>query len=59
MLMLKRLVRTVVLGGLRDADVAKEVHRCARECGRVSSTTPLSKEELQNHGVSIAIVSSN
>lgn len=58
-LMLKRLAKTIILGGPRDVDVAKEVHRCARECGRVSSTSPLLKEELQNHGESISIVSSN
>ncbi|XP_058190726.1 uncharacterized protein LOC131307963 isoform X4 [Rhododendron vialii] len=49
----QRVARTVILGGLLNADMAEEVHGCVRECGTVCSTTyPLPKEELEYHGLS-------
>lgn len=57
-LMSKRVARTFILGGLLNADMAEDVHRCARECGTVCSITyPLPKEELEYHGEVISAVS--
>ncbi|KAK2978258.1 hypothetical protein RJ640_017109, partial [Escallonia rubra] len=48
----QRVARTVICGGLRNADMAADVHHRARECGTVSSVTyPLSKEDLEHHGL--------
>lgn len=58
-LMWKRVARTVILGGLLNADMAEDVHSRARECGTVCSTTyPFPKEELEYHGEVISTVSS-
>ncbi|CAI9302990.1 unnamed protein product [Lactuca saligna] len=47
----QRVARTVVIGGLLNADMAEEVHSIARECGSVSSITyPLRKDETTYHG---------
>lgn len=57
--MSKRVARTVILGGLLNADMAEDVHGRARECGTVCSTTyPFPKEELEYHGEVISAVSS-
>lgn len=54
--MLKRVARTVIFGGLLNADMAEDVHRQAKECGTVSSATfPLSRDELEHHGKSFCI----
>lgn len=51
----KRVAKTVVFGGLLNANMAQDVHRQARECGTVSSITyPLPKEELHHHGKNIS-----
>ncbi|KAI3753325.1 hypothetical protein L2E82_25376 [Cichorium intybus] len=48
----QRVARTVVIGGLLNADMAEDVHRIARECGTVSSITyPLPKDETTHHGL--------
>ncbi|KAK3008151.1 hypothetical protein RJ639_015130, partial [Escallonia herrerae] len=48
----QRVARTIICGGLRNADMAADVHHRARECGTVSSVTyPLSKEDLEHHGL--------
>ncbi|XAR59587.1 hypothetical protein NMG60_11015474 [Bertholletia excelsa] len=48
----QRVARTVILGGLLNADMAEGVHRRARECGTVCSITyPLPEEELEHHGL--------
>ncbi|CAK9142052.1 unnamed protein product [Ilex paraguariensis] len=48
----QRVARTIILGGLLNADMAEEVHRHARECGAVCSLTyPLPSEELRHHGL--------
>ncbi|CAH1439201.1 unnamed protein product [Lactuca virosa] len=48
----QRVARTVVIGGLLNADMAEEVHSIARECGSVSSITyPLPKDETTHHGL--------
>ena len=57
-LILKRVARTVILGGLRNTEMVKDVHNCARECGTVCSVTyPLPKEELEHYGMAVSIVS--
>ncbi|KAL6963824.1 hypothetical protein U1Q18_034829 [Sarracenia purpurea var. burkii] len=49
----QRVARTVVFGGLLNADMAEDVHCRARECGTICSVTyPLPKEELEHHGLS-------
>ncbi|KAL7591250.1 hypothetical protein Lser_V15G34637 [Lactuca serriola] len=48
----QRVARTVVIGGLLNADMAEEVHNIAKECGSVSSITyPLPKDETTHHGL--------
>lgn len=51
---INRVARTVVIGGLLNDDIAEEVHSLARESGSVSSITyPLPKEEITHHGKGI------
>ncbi|CAA3021140.1 RNA-binding 28 [Olea europaea subsp. europaea] len=45
----QRVAKTVIFGGLLNANVVKEVHRQARDC---SVTYPLPREVLQHHGLS-------
>ncbi|GFY94408.1 RNA-binding (RRM/RBD/RNP motifs) family protein [Actinidia rufa] len=48
----QRVARTVILGGLLNTEMAKDVHNRARECGTVCSVTyPLPKEELEHYGL--------
>lgn len=51
-----RVARTVIIGGILSASTAEEVHRLAKECGTVCSITyPLPKEELEYNGNNICI----
>ena len=48
---LLRIARTVVVGGLLNADMAEDVHRQAREVGAVCSIVyPLPRKEVEQHG---------
>ncbi|KAL5790992.1 hypothetical protein ACOSQ2_005880 [Xanthoceras sorbifolium] len=48
----QRVARTIILGGLLNADMAEDVHHLAREVGTVCSVTyPLPKEELEQLGL--------
>lgn len=48
----QRVARTVIFGGLLNADMAEDVHCRARAIGTICSVTyPLPKEELQHHGL--------
>ncbi|VFQ70272.1 unnamed protein product [Cuscuta campestris] len=48
----QRVARTVIIGGILSANMAKEVHSLAKGCGTVCSITyPLPKEELEYTGL--------
>ncbi|KAK9108925.1 hypothetical protein Sjap_016985 [Stephania japonica] len=48
----QRVARTVICGGLVNADMAEEVSKCCKEAGTVCSVTyPLPKEELDLNGL--------
>ncbi|XP_057966160.1 uncharacterized protein LOC131156470 isoform X2 [Malania oleifera] len=48
----QRVARTVIFGGLLNADMAENVHHQAREIGPVCSITyPLPKHDLESHGL--------
>ncbi|XP_022869951.1 RNA-binding protein 28 [Olea europaea var. sylvestris] len=48
----QRVAKTVIFGGILNANVAEEVHRQARDCGTIFSVTyPLPREVLQHHGL--------
>lgn len=52
--MLNRVARTVIIGGIVNADMAKEVHQLVQKCGTICSVTyPLPKEEIESHGKTI------
>ncbi|XP_022135784.1 RNA-binding protein 28 isoform X2 [Momordica charantia] len=48
----QRIARTVVFGGLHNADMAEDVHRQARDVGAVCSIVyPLPRKEVEQHGL--------
>ncbi|KAK4340373.1 hypothetical protein RND71_041835 [Anisodus tanguticus] len=48
----QRVARTVIIGGIIHASMAKEAHQLAAKCGTICSVTyPLPKEEIENHGL--------
>ncbi|KAJ7978318.1 RNA-binding protein 28 [Quillaja saponaria] len=48
----QRVARTVIIGGLINADMAEDVHRQARDLGTTCSVRyPLPREELERHGL--------
>ncbi|KAF3435750.1 hypothetical protein FNV43_RR22842 [Rhamnella rubrinervis] len=48
----QRVARTVIFGGLLNAEIAEDVHCQARQIGAVCSISyPLPKEELTKHGL--------
>lgn len=48
----QRIARTVVFGGLLNADMAEDVHRQARDVGDICSIVyPLPRKEVEQHGL--------
>ncbi|KAE8667398.1 Alpha/beta-Hydrolases superfamily protein [Hibiscus syriacus] len=48
----RRVARTVIFGGLHNAEMVEDVHRHAKEIGTVCSVTyPVPIEELEQHGL--------
>ncbi|KAE8724676.1 hypothetical protein F3Y22_tig00009942pilonHSYRG00038 [Hibiscus syriacus] len=48
----QRVARTVIFGGLHNAEMAEDVHRRAKEIGTVCAVTyPVPIEELKQHGL--------